>query len=700
METPSFDFAPLNINNPYTNACANTPDREDLDISQLLDMGDECCNVGMQTMNALPKYGRGKGKTLHYSNDSENEKNDESEDDNNKNSKENEKKKVKNIKKVKNNNVKDIIDINGKRKPNSKMTIEEPAKKKQKIEKTPQPAKPIAKKQVGRPSVKPTKLDTGKSATNASVQKKKIVEQNESEKESDDDEEDEDDNKSDDESTSDDSENDGNDNEKVNNAKKNNKEKNKTKADDTDNEESTDDEEKENSEEEEKAPPKGKEPIKQFHNKNVGRYKKLKLNESVELKNVPKNLPAVEPKSFALLNRQVTTLVKTLDTVNDYRFANFISHPAYYMFVVSKSRNSQNPYRVTYANCVAAVTTEYAANYQKVDHLVMVVSIEQFRFMISYNLLVNLNISIPASEDLGKRCCDVDQLSKRCFFNEVKDFEFKSLLIHTFQLDIIYARTKMILLFNALGAEKTNCVMETMNNLHKDELFNQLPVNLYRREATEDERYDISPYVLNIVNLSEGLKFKKTSLCPNDTVAIDHVVNVLRFWLREKNVRSADTKDKDCFFTYKYGSIVRLFYDDALAKVRNLTKLKKASNVTGDTITSYLDVSSTKIDSDNFLLVSTKTDERITIIKKGREYIWITSVISDIIASDIINAFKKHTHHVFNLNNSTRKEVNYKHNGLIKLMTFYTSDYLNFTNMYEISKKFNCNYKHFKFVTN
>ncbi|AHH82603.1 IE-1 [Buzura suppressaria nucleopolyhedrovirus] len=437
-------------------------------------------------------------------------------------------------------------------------------------------------------------------------------------------------------------------------------------------------------------------PLKHFYNKNVGRYKKVKINESVELNKVPKNLPAVEPKSFALLNRQVTAPIKTLNTINDHRFINFISHQAYYMFVVSKSRNSQNKYRITYANCVAAVTTEYAANYQKIDHLVMVVSIEQFRFMISYNLLINLNIPIPASEDLGKKCCDASQLSKRCFFNEVKDFEFKSLLIHTFQLDVCYAKTKMILLFNALGSDKTDCVMETMKDLHKDELFSQLPVNLYQREATEDMRYDISPYVLSIVNLSEGLTFRKASRPANDTEAINDVINVLRFWLREKNVRSADTKDKDCFFTYKYGSIVRLFYDDS-PKIKNLTKLKKANNATSGIITSYLEVSSSKNDSDNFLLISTKNDERITIIKKGYEYIWITSVISDIIASDIINAFKKHTHHVFNLNNSTRKEVNYKHNGLIKLMSFYTSDYLSFSHMFEISKKFNCNFKSYTF---
>ncbi|AHH82604.1 ORF-15 [Buzura suppressaria nucleopolyhedrovirus] len=86
-ETSNFDyvFAPaLNQVNPYTNASANTPNREDLidnqlsltEMSHLLDLSEECCDESVQVLNAFPKYGCGKGKTLVYPSDCDDEYND------------------------------------------------------------------------------------------------------------------------------------------------------------------------------------------------------------------------------------------------------------------------------------------------------------------------------------------------------------------------------------------------------------------------------------------------------------------------------------------------------------------------------------------------------------------------------------------------------------------------------------------------
>ncbi|AIU41262.1 ie-1 [Sucra jujuba nucleopolyhedrovirus] len=439
-----------------------------------------------------------------------------------------------------------------------------------------------------------------------------------------------------------------------------------------------------------------------FQNKNCGRYKKNKIDQCVDLEKRKKlkTEPAVDPKTFQLFNKYATKVIDTKDAdeieKNDYRFSSYMAHQGYYMYIVSKHKDPAKKFKISYINCVASVTTEYAVHYSKIDHMVMVLTLDRVRFLISYELLRSLNIEIPNSEDLlGQK----EKNPKKCYFNEVKDFVFKTLLINTFQLDLIYVQIKTILMFSALGEEKTKRVLEMTENLRKDELFSRLPVNLYRPEASKDDvPYEMTPYVHDVLKHSAGLKFKKMTRPENSDEAKEVVMNELKYWLKGKDSKDMkEIKNEGNYFTYKYGSIIRLLYQDSLPAVKNLTKVRK-SCASAHVIENYLEASAEAGDNDNCLLLSTKDDERITIIKKGYEYVWITSVIKDIIPSDIINTFKKHTHYIFNLNKTNRKAINNKHNGLIKLMCRFTSDYLTFDEVRDIAvQNFECNFKKIEF---
>jgi Trans-activating transcriptional regulator len=442
-----------------------------------------------------------------------------------------------------------------------------------------------------------------------------------------------------------------------------------------------------------------------------GRYKRAKMETAIKIeKDLKSDAQPADPVVFSIYNSQCK---KTQESFNDHcqksqsellnqtvddkiarSFVDYITNNAYYMFIVCKPKNLQDRFRLFYVNCVNSVAIEYTARYSHLDRLVMVVSFDKFKFLISYELLKTLKIAIPNSEEFSAKA---QAQNKICNFNEVKDFEFKNALIGYFGLDIVYTRIKTYQLFSCIGENKSASIVQSIYENHNNKSLYTLPFNLYRKEAAKDDIvYDVSPYVQNIVKYSEKLKFKQLPKIEDKNV-MEYVLESLKFWLRDKNEKSSSVKDKDCFFTYKYGSVVRMFYNEK-NNLSKLIKIKKEINASSNLIESYLETAGAVDDSHNFILITTKADERITIIKVGTEFFWITSVIKDIIATDIINSYKKHVHHVFNLNKSNRKEINNKHNGMIKLLTYFTGGYLTIDNLLHVAQNhFECNYNVLKY---
>ncbi|UJZ88956.1 ie-1 [Erannis ankeraria nucleopolyhedrovirus] len=451
----------------------------------------------------------------------------------------------------------------------------------------------------------------------------------------------------------------------------------------------------------------GDEPKKRKYVKKArGRYKRAKMETAVKIdKDLKSDARPVDPVVFSIYNSQCKITQESFNehcqksqselinqTADDKivrSFVDYITNNAYYMFIICKPKNLEDKFRLFYVNCVNSVAIEYTARYSHVDRLVMVVSFDKFKFLISYELLKALKIAIPNSEDFSAK---VQAQNKICNFNEVKDFEFKNALIGYFGLDIVYTRIKTYQLFSCIGENKSASIVQSVYENHNNKSLYTLPFNLYRKEAAKDDIVcDVSPYVQNIVTYSEKLKFKTLPKIENENV-MEYVLESLKFWLRDKNEKSSSVKDKDCFFTYKYGSVVRMFYNEK-NNLSKLIKIKKEVNASSSLIESYLETAGAVDDSHNFILITTKADERITIIKVGTEFFWITSVIKDIIATDIINSYKKHVHHVFNLNKSNRKEINNKHNGMIKLLTYFTGGYLTIDNLLHVAQNhFECNY--------
>ncbi|ACO53458.1 ie-1 [Euproctis pseudoconspersa nucleopolyhedrovirus] len=427
------------------------------------------------------------------------------------------------------------------------------------------------------------------------------------------------------------------------------------------------------------------------------------VNDEDNLKNKKPTQADVDANTHSFLNKHAVLTKEDNVFLNnhgdcvssDRRFVDHMFNTSYYMFVVCKSKNADEHYRLFFANCVNSVTVEYRNRYLAIDNMVMVVSFDKFRFMISYNLLQYMNIDVPLSERFNDNALED---KKNCHFNEVKDFEFLKLLTSTFCLDMTYCRAKTTLLMASLGEHKAKYILQKLYEMNNDKSLYSLPFNLHKKEAVDEQIVDsVSQYVQSVINSTKDLKFKENKEFANADDIETRVVAALRFWLADKPEKvSIDKKD---YFTYKYGSVVRLFYDETDAGVSKLLKIKKENNCTAEVIKTYLSLSGGSDDSHNCFLVTTKNDERITIIKWAREYIWITSVIKDIIPMDLINSFKKHRHYVFNLNKSIRKQINNKHNGMIKLIAFYTSKVLTFDQVCNIaSNNFACNYSYKSFI--
>lgn len=402
-----------------------------------------------------------------------------------------------------------------------------------------------------------------------------------------------------------------------------------------------------------------------------------------------------DPATELLFNDILQDQPDDMQLQNNRMFASHLLDTGYYMFIVTKADNADDPYTIRYINCVHSVYNEYVARHMHHDRFVLVVTYERYRFLISYQLLLDLEIDIPQQDQFSEKKLQSTN-KKECHFEEVKDFEFLTLLTNYFHLDKVFAQGKISLLLASIGEYKARLIFNTLAEMVNDKSLFTLPFHMCKKEVSAEElaRMDSSAYIDDIIKLTQGLRFKvlpEYHKKHDRTRVVDNVLKALSFWLRSKDIRSSDFKEKNNF-TYKFGSVVRVLYDTNDKGVNKLFKIKK-ENGSVRLIEQYLEACKQHPDSHNFMLITTKSDERITVIKMGTEFIWITSVIKDIIVSDIVKKFRLFSHHIFNLNSVNRKEINNRHNGLVKLIAFYTGQMITLEETKRVAiNNFGCNY--------
>ncbi|QEI03567.1 IE-1 [Spodoptera cosmioides nucleopolyhedrovirus] len=439
--------------------------------------------------------------------------------------------------------------------------------------------------------------------------------------------------------------------------------------------------------------------------KSRGRYaKKMCVSSAMKPVHVEKPTPS-DPATDSIFREIITKQAKPhqqVETSDKSRmFTSHILDTSYYMFIVSKSANVDEVYTLRYINCVHSVHNEYTAHHMHHDRFVLVVTLERYRFMISYNLLIDMNIEIPIQDQFSEKQLS-DTNKNMCIFEEVKDFKFMCQLINTFHLDQVYIQGKISLLLASVGEKKARVVHEQLTQMMDTKMLFTLPLSITKKEAPNQEelkKYDMSMYVEDIMKYTTGLYFKKLeedSRKITRAQLVDTVAQSLSFWYENKQV----TKNKNnthnvekSNFTYKYGCITRQFYDPAQKGVKKLYKVKK-ENGSAKLIENYLNACKERFENHSFILITTKSDERITIIKKGMEFLWITSVIKDIVVTDIIKKYRMYNHYIYNLNNGNRKEINIRHNGMIKLLSNYTGERLTLNEIKSIAvDNFGCNFE-------
>ncbi|AIZ48700.1 ie-1 [Agrotis segetum nucleopolyhedrovirus B] len=379
---------------------------------------------------------------------------------------------------------------------------------------------------------------------------------------------------------------------------------------------------------------------------------------------------------------------------NNRMFASHMLDTSHYMFIVTRPINAADErFTLQYINYVHSVYNEYTAHHMHHDRFVLVVTFERYRFLISYHLLLDLGVDIPLQDQFSEKKL-ADNNKNMCFFEEVKDFEFLSLLTNLFGLDKVYVQGKISLLLASIGEYKARLVHEHLTEMINDKSLFTLPFHMCKKEANPEElaKYDMSLYVEDIMKTTNGLRFKTLpGMDKNFTRAqvLTGLMKSLAAWYNHKEPKEAKDKNN---FTYKYGCVARQFYNSADKGVNKLYKIKKESGSVR-LIENYLRACKERLENHSFILITTKSDERITIVKMGLEFLWITSVIKDIVVADLVKKYRRYNHYIFNLNTGNRKEINIRHNGMIKLMSYYTGGWVTLEELKTIAcTKFECNF--------
>jgi hypothetical protein len=465
--------------------------------------------------------------------------------------------------------------------------------------------------------------------------------------------------------------------------------------------------------------PKSKAANKVVKSKVRDRYRKRKIEPVIEVdnedsNNSPNNMLVIEniDKSMArdfVDNECEHMSINYYETVKeryDHRFVSHMLNNNYYMFIVEtvmdESMKTWRP-KVLYVANVPSVQAYYIQYYKHVDDHVMIVTFEKYRFMIPQKEIFKMNLDIPDCEkfaDDGKKSSSAET-TKKIYFNEVKDVEFLNKLTKAFMLDIIFARIKVTMILASMGETRGNVVARyVFQNISDDVLFT-MPLNFSMndnmsiRENCDSvlARMQQSQYLTDIIKYSEGKRFKKHLTREKRDDRLMAARTKLEFWYKNR----IENKDKNAlYFTYKYGSVARIFFSLNTKDMKQFCSIKR--NKTNDVsdlvlIENYLEMCAQKRDDDNFILVVNKKDERISIIKNGDRFFWITSILSEIIISDVLDKYKLMKHHVFKLNIRNRKDINIKHNGIIVLVSMYTSGYLDLSGTIDIGiNNFMCEY--------
>ncbi|ACQ57320.1 IE-1 [Bombyx mandarina nucleopolyhedrovirus] len=375
---------------------------------------------------------------------------------------------------------------------------------------------------------------------------------------------------------------------------------------------------------------------------------------------------------------------------NDYnsnRFSDHMSETGYYMFVVKKSE--VKPFEIIFAKYVSNVVYEYTNNYYMVDNRVFVVTFDKIRFMISYNLVKETGIEIPHSQDV---CNDetAAQNCKKCHFVDVHH-TFKAALTSYFNLDMYYAQTTFVTLLQSLGERKCGFLLGKLYEMYQDKNLFTLPIMLSRKESNEIEtasnNFFVSPYVSQILKYSESVKFPDNP--PNK-----YVVDNLNLIVNKKST-----------LTYKYSSVANLLfnnykYHDNIASNNNAENLKKVKKEDGSMhiVEQYLTQNVDNVKGHNFIVLSFKNEERLTIAKKNEEFYWISGEIKDVDASQVIQKYNRFKHHMFVISKVNRRESTTLHNNLLKLLALILQGLVPLSDAITFAEqKLNCKYKKIEF---
>nr|AFS51887.1 immediate-early transcriptional regulatory protein-1 [Dendrolimus kikuchii nucleopolyhedrovirus] len=417
---------------------------------------------------------------------------------------------------------------------------------------------------------------------------------------------------------------------------------------------------------------------------------------------------------------EITTTASTLDIsnyfTNDFvpylmqfenkemhcnRFSEHMSENGYYMFVVKKttssssSSSSQPPFNIMFAKYVTNVTYEYTNNYSGIDKLVFVVTFDKVRFMISHKLVKECGIEIPFSQNFEDK--DI-QNPNQCLFQEAHH-NFKAALTSYFNLDLYYAQTKFVTVLQSMGESKTGLLLTKLFYMYKDRSLFTLPVMLSRKESDVDNstssqsggsgNFVISHYVSQIIKFSENLQYPKNDYNEIVMNRLDEIVS------------------KKSTLTYKYSSVANLLFNNykysdngvsgSNSNCDNLKKIKKEDGSL-HIVEQYLSQNSNDAQSNNFIVLTFKHDERLTIAKKAQEYFWVFGEIKDADVNQIIHKFNKCIHHTFVIAKVNRRDSTTIHNNLLKLLALILQTLVPIANAVAFAeRKLNCKYKLIKF---
>ncbi|AAR28780.1 ie-1 [Leucania separata nucleopolyhedrovirus] len=359
------------------------------------------------------------------------------------------------------------------------------------------------------------------------------------------------------------------------------------------------------------------------------------------------------------------------------RFVEFYTSKLWHMFLITPCANRDGEFELRYINTVHSVVHEYKTYHSLNGNTVVVVTLNRYKFLIVERLLDSMNIAVPLAERV-----DDGPKENQVSFIDIKDVKFSSLLVKRFDLDTVIAQTELMFLYSAMDRNKGKYVHAKLTSLVEDNTLFTLPVNVSRKDGADTEETvqamannQQSKYVTDIVFHAQTVRFNRVDnhqyrfQPPYYYKFIAKLKEELSIWLPIALVKYKDDIKLKRDLTYKYGSVARVFYS-----ARDTDLLKQVRKEKGGRflVENYLECNRDDT-TDSFILIDTKKDERLTIVKKGSVYVWINCVHMEIVPKEIIEKFKYGTHHLLSLNRNTRKEINARHNGLIKLIGHYTS---------------------------